>query len=86
MLKPETNSFFVAVTAVAGLAVAPAPDVVRSLPFLEPLLSTGALASGIATVLLPAVVATLFIVLAIYLIRCELIGGYYLIPASDLRS
>ncbi|EKM83976.1 hypothetical protein AGABI1DRAFT_124299 [Agaricus bisporus var. burnettii JB137-S8] len=59
----------VGLTAAAGLAVSPAPDVVRSLPFLEPLQSTGTLASGIATVLLPAVAATLFIVLAVYLIH-----------------
>lgn len=59
------------VTAVAGLAVAPAPDVIRSLPFLQRLVSAGTIASGIATVLLPAVAATLFTGLAIYLIHGE---------------
>lgn len=56
-------------TAVAGLAVSPAPDVAHYLPFLEPLLTTTALASGIATVLVPALAATLFIALAIRLIN-----------------
>ncbi|KXN88932.1 hypothetical protein AN958_06803 [Leucoagaricus sp. SymC.cos] len=56
-------------TAVAGLAVSPAPDVAHYLSFLEPLLATNTLASGIATVLLPAVAATIFIALAIYYIN-----------------
>ncbi|KAF9444596.1 hypothetical protein P691DRAFT_796399 [Macrolepiota fuliginosa MF-IS2] len=55
-------------TAVAGLAVSPAPDVAHYLPFLEPLLTAEPLASGIATVLVPAIAATLFITLAIYII------------------
>jgi len=59
------------VTAVAGLAVSPAPDVVHYLPFLEPLLTTNTLASGVVTVLLPAVAATIFTALAIYYISCE---------------
>jgi hypothetical protein len=58
------------VTAVAGLAVSPAPDVAHYLSFLEPLLTTNTVASGIATVLLPAVAATIFIALAIYYINC----------------
>jgi len=59
------------VTAVAGLAVLPAPDVAHYLPFLEPLLTTNTLVSGIATVFLPAVAATVLTALAIYYISCE---------------
>ncbi|KAF5352644.1 hypothetical protein D9756_005814 [Leucocoprinus leucothites] len=55
-------------TAVAGLAVSPAPDVTHYLSFLEPLLTANTLASGVATVFLPAVAATIFIALAIYYI------------------
>lgn len=63
-----------AVTAAAGLALTTAPDVAHYLPFLAPLLSVknagDSIASGLATVLAPAVAAALFISLAVALINC----------------
>jgi len=45
--------------------------VAHYLAFLEPLLTTNTLVSGIATVLLPAIAATVLTALAIYYISCE---------------
>ena len=59
-------------TAAAGLAVTTAPDVAHYLPFLEPLLRSDPLITGIATVLAPSVAAILFVTLAVFLVRCEL--------------
>ncbi|KAJ7938158.1 hypothetical protein B0H13DRAFT_2301727 [Mycena leptocephala] len=57
-------------TAAAGLSLTTAPDVVHFLPFLAPLLtSKDTIASGLATVLAPAVAATLFISLAVIIIN-----------------
>lgn len=59
------------VTAASGLALGTAPDVAHFLPFLAPLTGSNALASGIATVLCPALAATIFIVLALTIINCK---------------
>ncbi|KAJ7696606.1 hypothetical protein B0H17DRAFT_1053875 [Mycena rosella] len=57
-------------TAAAGLSLTTAPDVAHYLPFLSPLLtSKNTIASGLATVLAPAVAATLFISLAIAIVN-----------------
>ncbi|KIM47616.1 hypothetical protein M413DRAFT_439287 [Hebeloma cylindrosporum] len=52
-------------TAAAGLSLAPAPDVAHYLPFLQHLVTTETIAAGIATVLAPAVAATVFILLGL---------------------
>lgn len=59
---------YLAVLAVSGLSVALAPDVTHYLRFLQPLMSTNELAAGVATYLAPALAATLFIVLAYFLL------------------
>ena len=59
------------VTAAAGLAVAGAPDVAHYFPFLQGLLTKNPLATGIATVLAPAVAATVFIILALLVVNCK---------------
>ncbi|KAJ7482288.1 hypothetical protein B0H11DRAFT_2193371 [Mycena galericulata] len=57
-------------TAAAGLSLTTAPDVAHYLPFLSPLLSSkDTIASGLATVLAPAVAATLFISLAVAIVN-----------------
>ncbi|TFK41946.1 hypothetical protein BDQ12DRAFT_645286 [Crucibulum laeve] len=56
-------------TAASGLALANAPDVAHYIPFLQPLLTASPLAAGIATVLAPAVAATLFIIIALAIIN-----------------
>ncbi|KAJ7619547.1 hypothetical protein FB45DRAFT_931060 [Roridomyces roridus] len=58
-------------TAAAGLSLTTAPDVAHYLPFLKPLVSsdTNTIASGLATVLAPAVAATLFICLALGIVN-----------------
>ncbi|KAF7373376.1 MPN domain-containing protein [Mycena sanguinolenta] len=60
-------------TAAAGLALATAPDVAHYLPFLAPLLSSKSvgdnIASGLATVLAPAVAVVLFVSLAVAIIN-----------------
>ncbi|KAJ7141880.1 hypothetical protein C8R43DRAFT_892427 [Mycena crocata] len=57
-------------TAAAGLSLTTAPDVAHYLPFLSPLLSSkDTIAAGLATVLAPAVAATLFISLAIAIVN-----------------
>lgn len=59
------------VTAAAGLALATAPDFSHFLTFLHPLLNTNPLASGLATVLAPAVAATIFIIIALAAVNCK---------------
>jgi len=59
------------VTAVAGLALATAPNLADFLPFFQPLLP-GRLATGIATVFAPAVIAILFTSLALALLCCKI--------------
>ncbi|TFK77484.1 hypothetical protein BDN72DRAFT_46203 [Pluteus cervinus] len=83
--------FFVAVllvaglTAASGLAIATAPGADISFPFLKPLLETSKLASGIATVLTPAVAATLFVVVAFLLVNGVLtVHGSSSISAGQL--
>nr|GAT60500.1 predicted protein [Mycena chlorophos] len=57
-------------TAAAGLALTTAPDVAHYLPFLKPLVnSTATIPVGLATVLAPAVAASLFITLAVAVIN-----------------
>lgn len=61
---------FLLVSAAIGLSLAPAPDVAHYLPFLKPLVTTETIAAGIATVLAPAVAATVFIILGLAVIHC----------------
>ncbi|KAG2022753.1 hypothetical protein CC2G_000479 [Coprinopsis cinerea AmutBmut pab1-1] len=56
-------------TAAAGLSLAMAPDFAHYLPFLGSLFSTHPIVAGIATVFAPAVVATIFIIIALLLIN-----------------
>ncbi|KIY73527.1 hypothetical protein CYLTODRAFT_485378 [Cylindrobasidium torrendii FP15055 ss-10] len=56
-------------TAASGLALSDAPDFAHYLPFLAPIRDAGDLASGIATVLVPALAATVFICLALGAVR-----------------
>ncbi|KNZ80609.1 hypothetical protein J132_04851 [Termitomyces sp. J132] len=56
-------------TAVSGLALSTAPDVGHYLSFLNPLNSADLIPAGLATVFAPAVAATSFISLAIYLVH-----------------
>ncbi|KAJ7145847.1 hypothetical protein C8R44DRAFT_655846 [Mycena epipterygia] len=60
-------------TAAAGLSLTTAPDVAHYIPFLAPLLSSSntsdTIASGLATVLAPAVAATLFISIAVAIVN-----------------
>lgn len=59
-------------TAATGLALAPAPDVTRFLPFLQPLQSNdNIIAAGIATVFVPAVAATIIISLGLAAVNCK---------------
>ncbi|KAI1788782.1 hypothetical protein LXA43DRAFT_1023967 [Ganoderma leucocontextum] len=66
-----TIGFFLSVglLAASGLSVALAPDVAHYLRFFLPLTETSELAAGIATCLAPALAATLFIVLAYFLLH-----------------
>ncbi|KAG6846106.1 hypothetical protein H0H87_006470 [Tephrocybe sp. NHM501043] len=57
------------ITAASGLALSTAPDVAHYLPFLNPLNSAQLIPAGLATVFAPAVAATLFIILSIYLVQ-----------------
>jgi hypothetical protein len=61
---------FRAVTAAVGLSLVTAPDVAHYLPFLKPVLSTNPVAAGLATILAPAVGATLFIIIGLGIIHC----------------
>ncbi|KAF8167474.1 hypothetical protein B0H34DRAFT_18533 [Crassisporium funariophilum] len=60
-----TVALAASLTAAVGLALAPAPDVAHYIPFLRPLLTANKIAAGIATILAPAVAATLFIILGL---------------------
>ncbi|THH08733.1 hypothetical protein EW145_g2508 [Phellinidium pouzarii] len=56
--------------AVAGLAIATAPNVAHYLPFFQPLVnSKDKIGTGIATTLIPAVVATIFFIMAIEVVQ-----------------
>ncbi|KAG6842425.1 hypothetical protein C0991_007555 [Blastosporella zonata] len=56
-------------TAASGLALSTAPDVAHFLSFLNPLNTADSTPAGLATVFAPAVAATLFVSLAIYLVH-----------------
>ena len=58
-------------TAVVGLTLGAAPDVVHYLPFFRPLSEHGNLPSGLATSLAPAMGATVFTVMALIIIQRE---------------
>lgn len=60
-------------TAVAVLALAPAPDVTHYFPFLGPLAAGHDLGAGIATGLAAAVAASLFITVALSAVHCRFI-------------
>lgn len=61
---------FLPVSAAVGLSLATAPDVAHYIPFLEPLVTTETIAAGLATVLAPAVGATIFIILGLAAVNC----------------
>lgn len=56
--------------AVAALAVTDAPDVANPLSFLRPIVEASLIPSGLATMLVPAILAILFIMIAVTIIRC----------------
>ncbi|KAJ3750872.1 hypothetical protein DFH05DRAFT_1468929 [Lentinula detonsa] len=56
-------------TAAVGLSLGTAPDVAHFLPFLAPLLSDNKLGSGIATIFIPALAVSLFIILSLAFVR-----------------
>ena len=57
------------VAAATGLSLATAPDVAHYLPFLSGLLTAHPIAVGVATIFAPAVLATAFICLALFIIH-----------------
>ncbi|KZP25372.1 hypothetical protein FIBSPDRAFT_820851 [Athelia psychrophila] len=57
-----------ALTAVAGLALANAPDFAHYLSFLQPIAEAGGIPSGLATTLAPAAAAAVFICLAVTIV------------------
>lgn len=71
-------------TAAAGLAVAPAPDVAHYLPFFRPLLTANPIAAGVATVFAPALAAILFLILGFVLINRKF-NNQSPIPSRVLR-
>ncbi|PPQ64239.1 hypothetical protein CVT24_008642 [Panaeolus cyanescens] len=74
-----------ALTAAAGLAVSPAPDVAHYLPFFRPLLTTNPIAAGVATVFAPALAAILFLIIGFILIsRVVNIHGSVSISGNQL--
>ena len=58
-------------TAVAGLAVATAPDYAHYLTFFLPLANGNTLGAGIATGLAAAIATTLFMGIAVTIIQCK---------------
>ncbi|KAK0246151.1 hypothetical protein EDD85DRAFT_803276 [Armillaria nabsnona] len=56
-------------TAASGLALSNAPDFAHYITFLQPVTTAGSLPSGIITVWIPAVVATIFISLTLALVH-----------------
>ena len=73
---------FLPVSAAVGLSLAPAPDVANYLPFLKPLVTTETIVAGLATVLAPAVAATIFIILGLAAVHCT----FSKVPSSLLLS
>ncbi|KAF7307698.1 MPN domain-containing protein [Mycena kentingensis (nom. inval.)] len=70
LLGIATILLMAGLTAAAGLALTTAPDVSHYLPLLKPLVdSTSLIPVGLATVLAPAVAASLFITLAVMIIN-----------------
>ncbi|KAH8835622.1 hypothetical protein DL96DRAFT_1454607 [Flagelloscypha sp. PMI_526] len=55
----------IGLTAVAGLALANAPEVAHYLPFLQPLWNQPPIVTGIATVFAPSIAGVIFIMLAL---------------------
>ncbi|KJA28630.1 hypothetical protein HYPSUDRAFT_34085 [Hypholoma sublateritium FD-334 SS-4] len=58
-----------ALTAAVGLFLAPSPNFAHYIPFLKPLLTGETVAAGIATILAPAIAATIFVILGIITIH-----------------
>jgi len=56
-------------TAVAGLLLATSPDVAKFLPFLRDLQNWNKIPSGVVTVLIPTIAATVFIAAVVLVIR-----------------
>ena len=56
-------------TAVAGLLLATSPDVAKFLPFLRNLQTWNKIPSGVVTVLIPTIAATVFIAAVVLVIR-----------------
>ena len=71
------------VIAVSGLALTSAPDVAHFLPFLQPLMNTSKIAGGLAIVLVPAIVATIFFIIAVGVIHCEFYPVSFRPPAGN---
>ncbi|CAE6524811.1 unnamed protein product [Rhizoctonia solani] len=72
---------------VVGLALAGAPDVAHYLPFLARLSGRDDLGASIATTIVPALAATLFIVLALLMVnRAARLSGPASVSGKRLRS
>ncbi|KAJ7058112.1 hypothetical protein C8F01DRAFT_1149575 [Mycena amicta] len=70
LLGVATLLLMAGLTAAAGLSLTTAPDIAHYLPFLQPLVnSKDSIPVGLATVLAPAVAASLFISLAVAIIN-----------------
>ena len=74
-------------TAVTGLLLATSPDVAQYLPFLRGLQTWNKIPSGVITVLMPTIAATIFIASVVLVIRCELRGSssLHFHGRSDIR-
>ncbi len=71
LLVSRRLTFCFAVTAVAGLAVASAPEFAHYFPFFLPIASGDALGAGVAVGLAAAVAAALFMAVAVGFVHRE---------------
>jgi hypothetical protein len=65
-----------------GLSLASAPDVAHYLPFLRPIMSAHPILGGLATIFVPAVGATIFVIIGLSVIHCMLYAFDLLISFS----
>ena len=72
-----------AVTAVAGLSIASAPDVAHYFPFFNRLTTGNIVGSGVATGLAAVVAATIFVSIGMWVVKREY---HYPISSSQEKS
>jgi len=73
------------VIPVIGLALASAPDFAHYLPFLQPIVNANPVLAGLATVLAPAIAATIFVITCLSIIHCML-SSLHLLTLDSNRS